>query len=77
VIQRLFATGMSLQSAAGLMRSDPPTAIERVEQAIDDLDVTIKDIRTAIFGLEQAAARRKGLGADVFGVLHEAAASLG
>ena len=77
VIQRLFATGMSLQSAAGLVRSDPPTAIERVETAIDDLDVTIKDIRTAIFGLEQATARRKGLRADVFGVLHEAAAPLG
>ena len=68
---------MSLQSAVGLLRSDPPTAIERVEHAIDDLDVTIKDIRTAIFGLEQATARRKGLRADVFGVLHEAAASLG
>ena len=77
VIQRLFATGMSLQSSVGLLRSDPPTAIERVEHAIDDLDVTIKDIRTAIFGLEQAAARRQGLRADVFGVLHEAAASLG
>jgi signal transduction histidine kinase len=77
VIQRLFATGMSLQSAAGLVRSDPPTAIDRVEIAIDDLDVTIKDIRTAIFGLEQATARRKGLRADVFGVLHEAAAPLG
>lgn len=77
VIQRLFATGMSLQSAAGLVRSDPPTATDRVEKAIDDLDVTIKDIRTAIFGLEQASARRKGLRADVFGVLHESAASLG
>ena len=55
VIQRLFATGMSLQSTIGLVRSDPPTAIERVEHAIDDLDVTIKDIRTAIFGLEQAS----------------------
>jgi signal transduction histidine kinase len=77
VIQRLFATGMSLQSAIGLVRSEATTAVERVEQAIDDLDLTIKDIRTAIFGLEQPAARRKGLRADVFAVLHDAAASLG
>jgi signal transduction histidine kinase len=77
VIQRLFATGMSLQSAIGLVRSDTTTAVDRVEHAIDDLDVTIKDIRTAIFGLEQPTARRKGLRADVFAVLHDSAASLG
>jgi signal transduction histidine kinase len=77
VIQRLFATGMSLQTAVGLLRTDPPKVLQRINDAIDDLDLTIKDIRTAIFGLEQPTARRQGLRADVFAVLHDAAASLG
>jgi signal transduction histidine kinase len=77
VIQRLFATGMSLQSAVGTVRSDPSSATVRMEQAIDDLDTTIREIRTAIFGLEQPSFKRQGLRAEVFAVLHEAAASLG
>ena len=52
VIQRLFATGLSLQGAAGLIRSDPRGRGPRVEDAVDDLDLTVKHIRSAIFGLE-------------------------
>jgi signal transduction histidine kinase len=49
VIQRLFAVGLSLQGA-GRMISDPDVAA-RMEQAVDDLDDTIKDIRRTIFAL--------------------------
>jgi signal transduction histidine kinase len=77
VIQRLFATGMSLQTALGLMRSDPAEVTRRMNDAIDDLDLTIRDVRTAIFGLEQPFARRTGLRADLVAVLHDSAASLG
>src|SRR5262245_3469162 len=38
VIQRLFATGMSLQGTARLVRTDPDAAVERIEGAVDDLD---------------------------------------
>ncbi|EMF00659.1 GAF domain-containing sensor histidine kinase [Streptomyces mobaraensis NBRC 13819 = DSM 40847] len=48
-IQRLFATGMTLQSAARFI--DHPGAEERVVRAVGDLDETIKIIRTTIFGL--------------------------
>ncbi|KOG86192.1 histidine kinase, partial [Streptomyces varsoviensis] len=48
-IQRLFATGMTLQSAGRLIEN--PEAAERVERAVDDLDETIKIIRTTIFAL--------------------------
>ncbi|MEU1280114.1 GAF domain-containing sensor histidine kinase [Streptomyces sp. NPDC005805] len=48
-IQRLFATGMTLQSAARLV--DHPGAAERVSRAVDDLDETIKIIRSTVFGL--------------------------
>ncbi|TDT97389.1 histidine kinase-like protein [Streptomyces sp. 846.5] len=48
-IQRLFATGMTLQSAARFI--EHPGASERVVRAIGDLDETIKIIRSTIFGL--------------------------
>ncbi|WP_031027947.1 GAF domain-containing sensor histidine kinase [Streptomyces albus] len=52
VIQRLFATGMTLQSAARLI--DRPQAAERVSRAVDDLDETIKIIRSTIFALRSS-----------------------
>lgn len=49
VIQRLFAVGLGLQSTARM--SDRPEVGERLEQAVDDLDDTIRDIRRSIFAL--------------------------
>jgi signal transduction histidine kinase len=79
VIQRLFATGLSLQGAARLAASNPEVA-SRLESAVDDLDLTVKHIRTAIFGLE--SARRSttaggGLRAQVLALAGEASGSLG
>ncbi|MEU4659133.1 GAF domain-containing protein [Streptomyces sp. NPDC023723] len=48
-IQRLFATGMTLQSAGRRVQDD--LASERIMRAVDDLDETIKIIRSTIFGL--------------------------
>lgn len=53
-IQRLFATGMTLQSAARFI--EHPGASERVGRAIGDLDETIKIIRSTIFGLRAREA---------------------
>ncbi|WP_330280669.1 GAF domain-containing protein [Streptomyces sp. NBC_00569] len=50
-IQRLFATGMTLQSAQRFV--EHPQAAERLARAIDDLDATIKIIRSTIFGLRE------------------------
>ncbi|WP_097240452.1 sensor histidine kinase [Streptomyces sp. 1331.2] len=54
-IQRLFATGMTLQSAGRLIES--PAAADRVARAVADLDETIKIIRSTIFGLRARATR--------------------
>ncbi|WP_436737737.1 sensor histidine kinase [Streptomyces sp. BBFR102] len=54
VIQRLFATGMMLETAQ--RRSDAPAVQERLGKAVDELDVTIQEIRTAIFALRQGPA---------------------
>jgi signal transduction histidine kinase len=53
VIQRLFATGLSLTGALRGMQPEP--AVIRVQQAVDDLDSTIKEIRTSIFALQAPA----------------------
>jgi signal transduction histidine kinase len=53
VIQRLFATGMSLEGA--LRGMQPATSTERVHRAVDDLDTTIKEIRSTIFALQSPA----------------------
>jgi signal transduction histidine kinase len=52
VIQRLFATGLSLQST--LARLTPGTVRERIVTAISCLDDTISQIRTSIFQLHQS-----------------------
>jgi signal transduction histidine kinase len=53
VIQRLFATGLGLQGVTRMTRRDDVR--DRLDQAIDELDSTIRDIRTAIFGLHRPA----------------------
>ncbi|MYR72782.1 MULTISPECIES: GAF domain-containing protein [unclassified Streptomyces] len=49
-IQRLFATGMTLQSTTRAI-ADRPEAAERVRRAVDDLDTTIRIVRSTIFDL--------------------------
>jgi signal transduction histidine kinase len=77
VIQRLFATGLSLQGTTRLVANDPAVATERIEQAVDDLDLTVRHIRTAIFGLETTRSRSDSLRNRVLGLVREAADSLG
>jgi signal transduction histidine kinase len=50
VIQRLYATGMSLEGTVPMI-TRPETAI-RVKRAVDAMDETIKDIRMTIFALQ-------------------------
>lgn len=77
VIQRLFATGMSLQGTIRLVARDPAGAVERIEAAVDDLDLTVKHIRTAIFGLESSRLDRTGPRRRILDLVHEAAGPLG
>src|SRR6202040_3492183 len=50
VIQRLYATGMSLEGTMSLITR--PEVASRVTSAVDAMDETIKEIRAAIFGLQ-------------------------
>jgi signal transduction histidine kinase len=55
VIQRLFASGLTLEGVAG--SADPATAA-RVGAVVDDLDVAIQQIRTLIFRLQSPGPAR-------------------
>jgi signal transduction histidine kinase len=75
-IQRLFATGMTLQSAGRFIEHEE--ASNRVLRAVDDLDETIKIIRSTIFGLRsREGGAGSGLRARVVRVVGEAAPVLG
>jgi two-component system sensor histidine kinase DevS len=56
VIQRLFGAGMKLQAVIPEMGSD--TAIARTHETIDELDTTIRELRSAIFSLHHRDASR-------------------
>ena len=75
VIQRLFAIGLGLQGTVRLAQR--PEVAARIQTAIGDLDETVKQIRTAIFGLEAARLSAGGLRDRVLGITTDATASLG
>ncbi|UED86760.1 GAF domain-containing protein [Streptomyces profundus] len=76
-IQRLFATGMTLQSAVRFV--EHPQASERLMRAVDDLDETIRIIRSTIFGLRthETGPGARGLRARLVRTVEETVPSLG
>ena len=75
VIQRLFATGLGLQGLVG--RIEGADLQERLQQAIDELDETIREIRISIFDLEARAVAKDGLRARVLALASEVTPTLG
>ena len=76
VIQRLYATGMSLQGTAPLITR--PDVADRVGSAVDALDETIKEIRSTIFSLQsQSDVKQHGLRAKILEVVEEMTVPLG
>lgn len=75
VIQRLFATGLTLQSIA-TARLEPEVA-RRLEQVIDDLDETVRQVRSTIFELQSARLPGRSLRQEVLDVCVESVPALG
>jgi signal transduction histidine kinase len=76
VIQRLYATGMSLEGATPLITR--PEVATRVRTAVDAMDETIKDIRATIFALQaRATDKPPGTRARILAVADEMAGPLG
>jgi len=76
VVQRIFGVALSLQALLGTVHD--PEVTERVADAVDELDETIRRIRATIFALEprpvDAAA---SLRSQILAVVAEAARGLG
>ena len=77
VIQRMFATGMQLQSAVRLIGQNPTEASARVNRAVDELDGTIRELRSTIYGLQAPLEGRPSLRAQLLKVIDAATAQLG
>jgi signal transduction histidine kinase len=74
VIQRLFASGMSLQGVLSLISDE--RAATRISNVVDNLDATISEIRTAIFALGEVRGDDR-VRADVLALTRRAAEQLG
>lgn len=74
VIQRLFATGLSIQAVA--MRSSDALR-PRLDDAVDAIDEAIRDIRGSIFQLSQSGPNRDSVRAGLFDLAAEAERVLG
>jgi signal transduction histidine kinase len=75
-IQRLFASGMTLQGVARMVDRDD--AVDLIMRTVDDLDETIRLIRSTIFSLKaRDHTRSSGLRSRVLKIADEAAGSLG
>jgi PAS domain S-box-containing protein len=63
VIQRLFAAGMAVQAV--LSRTADATQAQRLGSVVDELDQSVREIRTAIFGLQADLQTPGGLRAEI------------
>jgi two-component system, NarL family, sensor histidine kinase DevS len=76
VIQRLYATGMSLEGTMPMITR--PEVASRITHAVDAMDETIKDIRATIFALQaRGGPAGPDLRADIFALVEEMTPMLG
>jgi signal transduction histidine kinase len=76
VIQRLYATGMSLEGTMPMITR--PEVASRITNAVDAMDETIKDIRATIFALQaHDATGQPYLRGDIVGLVEEMTPLLG
>ena len=76
VIQRLYATGMSLEGTMPMITR--PEVASRISHAVDAMDETIKEIRATIFALQaRGADTRPDLRGHILAVVDEMTPLLG
>jgi signal transduction histidine kinase len=76
VIQRLYATGMSLEGTMPMITR--PEVASRITNAVDAMDDTIKDIRATIFALQaRGVVDRPDLRGDIVALVEEMTPMLG
>lgn len=75
VIQRLFATGLTLSGVAG--RVEDPDLAARLQEAVDDLDDTVRHIRTTVFELQRPQAGLRSVRRELLDLAADAGRNLG
>lgn len=75
VLQDLFATGLAMQGTIG--RVVDPAIAERLDQHIEAIDTTIRQIRTAIFGFGTARPPGSSLKREIVDLVAGSARALG
>ena len=61
IIQSIYGVGLALENARAVLREDPESADNRLVKAMDDLNRTIRDIRTYILDLRPRQLRDESL----------------
>ncbi|WP_375429716.1 GAF domain-containing protein [uncultured Friedmanniella sp.] len=75
VVQRLFAAGLTIQGASGL--STDPAVRQQLATAVENLDETIRTLRTSIFDIEPSVDAVPPLAGRILAVVVEMTAMLG
>lgn len=75
VIQRLFATGLALQATVRLV--EKPEVMHRLTTMVEDLDTTVRHIRSVIFELHTARLPGSSLRQAVLELCSESSRSMG
>ncbi len=75
VLQRMFAVGLRLQGLQGTLAD--PAAAQTIDDAVSQIDDSIRELRGVIFGLEYGHDRLGGLEGEILAVAAEASRSLG
>jgi signal transduction histidine kinase len=75
VIQRIFAAGLALQAVGSLL---PPGEVStRLSKVVDELDDTIRDLRTSIFALQHDHVGDDGIRLRIVDLVNRSADGLG
>ena len=77
VIQQLFATGMQLEAADRHIATHPDEASRRVRRSVQDLDRTIRELRSTIYGLQAPQGESASLRALLLQVVDAGTEQLG
>ncbi len=75
VIQRLFATGLTLSGVAG--RVEDPDLAARLQEAVDDLDDTVRHIRTTVFELQRPQTGLRSVRRELLDLAADSGRNLG
>ncbi len=71
IIQSVYAVGLTLEHARLLLSDDPEMAASRIDQAVHDLNSTIRDIRAYILDLRPRQMRNESVMQGIQRLVHE------